>query len=210
MLKTARRVLFFSLVFVLAVSVAAWAEDATGLDSWQGKWLSSEKCLEYPEIRPALQKIAAAAGENVTEEDVVRFLSEMYETSFGALDVQGKEIAFYEKDGITEIAKYEYCIAGMEETKFGEHTVRWYKLETENPDAGNFKRIIATEVHSHGEESLGHWHMRYGSEDFEALMNNKPAMWWPTLIAFDTPLEKIVQNYEHNVEAFASFMPKKK
>jgi Zn/Cd-binding protein ZinT len=198
-------------VLMLSLSVAfiGYAQESALFEGWAGSWKSSYMMSEDPAMTPAYETVAEKTNGK-TAEEVKAFMGSMYKSDFGAMDVQGETITYYELDGTTVKATCEYKSEGKESTTFtnkdgSKHEFSWYmfSLKTENEACEDYKHLIMTQVHGH-EGSLEHWHMRYGKEDLNELMNHPDAMWWPTLIQADITIQDFVENTLKNAEQMAS------
>jgi Zn/Cd-binding protein ZinT len=209
----AKRILVVALCVVnmMAFAVAGFAEESALFAGWQGKWVSSYALNSDPAMEPGFAAIAEAT-EGKTAEDVKAFMASMYESDFGAMELEGNAVTYYDLDGETVKATCEYDSAGKESTTFtnkdgSKYEFYWYMFSVKSDDAAckGYANLIFTEVHGH-EGGLTHWHMRYGEMALDELMNHPNAMWWPTLLHGDTTVEQALENTLNNAEEMASML----
>ena len=84
------------------------------------------------------------------------------------------------------IGESEYKYVGKEEVEHGGHKLEWDIFEAVNDDAP-YKFILMMPIH--GEESLTHFHMRYG-DDKESLLKDEG--WFPTFVKPNTTDAQII------------------
>jgi len=182
------------------------APSLTVFAGWEGQWNSAAAYLDDPEMADAYQAVADAAPGHDAD-DVSEFLADMYATDFAWLDIQVNAIAFCGIDAVTGATVkqiHQYRDAGTETVAWGDQEVVWQKFEAESGSAGQ-PYLIFTQVHSHG--GIAHWHMRFGSEGFDALINHADPLWWPTLFPADTTSQEVSDELTGEAEAVASMLP---
>ncbi len=204
------------IMMICAISTAlfalsGYAEESSLFAGWEGKWVSSHALNSDPAMEPGFEAIAKAA-KNKTAEDVKTFLASMYASDFGAMELIGNTITYYDLGGATVKATCEYSDAGKESTTFtnkdgNKHEFFWYMFSLKSGDAAckEYSNLIMTEIHGH-EGGMDHWHMRYGEMGLKKLMNYPNAMWWPTLLRGDTTVEQALDNTLKNAEEMASML----
>ena len=209
----ARKIFVIALCIVnmMAFAVAGFAEEDALFAGWQGKWVSSHALNSDPAMEPGFTAVAKAT-EGKSTADVKAFMASMYETNFGAMELEGNAVTYYDLDGETVKAVCEYDSAGKESTIFtnkdgSKHEFFWYMFSLKSGDVAckEYANLIMTEVHGH-DGGMEHWHMRYGEIDLDKLMNHPSAMWWPTLLHGDTTVEQALANTLNNAEEMASMI----
>lgn len=151
---------------------------------------------------------AMADDGGFTVDDARNFLQNMMRSSFGDVEVAGNTVTYYNPDGSVR-CRCEYEFAGKETVTFGGGEFDWYKFEQKSGDeaCSEYRYLIATGVHSEGEEGMVHWHMRYGNSSFDDLINNPGyVMWYPTLAEGETSAEKLAENYAEGAPMLSSMM----
>jgi Zn/Cd-binding protein ZinT len=198
-------------VNMMVFAIAGYAEENALFAGWLGKWVSSHTLNSDPAMEPGFAAVAEAA-EGKTVADVKAFMASMYETDFGAMELSGSTIMYYDADGTTAKATCEYDSAGKESTTFtnkdgSKHEFYWYMFSLKSDDAAckGYTHLIMTEVHGH-DGGMEHWHMRYGEMELDKLMNHPNAMWWPTLLHAETTVEQALANTMQNAEEMASML----
>jgi Zn/Cd-binding protein ZinT len=194
---------------IALLAVSGNAEEGAVFSGWQGKWVSSHTLNNDPAMEPCFEAIAQAT-QGKSAKDVKAFMTSMYESTFGAMDLEGNVATYYSADRKTVTATCEYQSEGKQSTIFkdkegNETEFFWYMFSLKSGDdvCNGYKHLIMTEAHSH-EGGLEHWHMRYGEMPLDELMNHPNAMWWPTLLHAETTVEQAVANTMKNVNAIAS------
>ena len=84
------------------------------------------------------------------------------------------------------ISESEYKYVGKQEVEHGGHKLEWDIFEAKNDDAP-YKFILMMPIH--GEESLTHFHMRYGDDKDKLL---KDEGWFPTFVKPNTTDAQII------------------
>lgn len=163
-------------------------EEDIELSDWNGEWNSISLYLDEEEIKEAYQELADR--HSISVEEAKKEYEDEVKTDFVSIKVQDDEISFYnELDGEpVEKSKYTYIKAHK-----GEHGGRefyWYEFQAE--DDIKHKNILLMDIH--GEETMPHFHMRYG-DNIEELV--KLLGWNPTLLS---PTSTIDQIYEEVAE----------
>lgn len=192
-------------------ALIGYAEEDALFAGWQGKWVSSHALNCDPAMEAGFAAIAKATNGK-TVEDVKTFLTAMYATNFGAMELRGNTITYASADGKTVMATCEYANAGKESTTFtnkdgSKHEFSWYMFSLKSGDAAckGYMNLIMTEVHGH-DGGMDHWHMRYGEMELDKLMNHPNVMWWPTLLRGDTTVEQALANTIKNAGNLASML----
>lgn len=199
-----------ALVMLLAPAAASAANTAadTPLKEWEGSYVSMAPMWEDPvadSLYPAVAEAGRKRGKNYTTIIARRLISRMSATEFERMDVTGDTVTFHAPGGTFLPVKVRYRSEGTAEVKFGEHTVVWHLFRAESSPVRAYDYLIATEIHAHG-DGPGHWHMRYGAQGFEHLMNAKDlAYWWPTMVGPDFSFAEHVKGLSPKV--FASYLP---
>lgn len=151
---------------------------------------------------------AMAEDDGFTVDDAKNFLHTMMGSSFGDMEIAGDTVTYYNPDG-TVRCRCEYEFAGKEAVTFGGHEFDWYKFELKSGDeaCSEYKYLIATGVHSDGDDGMVHWHVRYGNTSFDDLINNPGyVMWYPTLAEGEISAEKLAENYVEGAPMMGAMM----
>jgi Zn/Cd-binding protein ZinT len=149
-----------------------------------------------------------AEDDGFTVDDAKNFLHTMMGSSFGDMEITGDTVTYYNPDG-TVRCRCEYEFAGKEAVTFGGHEFDWYKFELKSGDeaCSEYKYLIATGVHSDGDDGMVHWHIRYGNTSFDDLINNPGyVMWYPTLAEGEISAEKLAENYIEGAPMMGAMM----
>ena len=151
---------------------------------------------------------AMAEDGGFTADDAKSFLRTMMGSSFGDLKVAGDAVTYYNPDGSVR-CRCEYGFAAKEAVTFGGEEFDWYKFELKSGDeaCSEYRYLIATGVHSEGEEGMVHWHVSYGNTSFDDLINNPGyVMWYPTLAEEEISAEKLAESYAEGAPMMGAMM----
>lgn len=164
-------------------------EDASevSLSDWEGEWNDMGGYLEKEEIQSAFKTLAEK--EKVDEKEAKENYLKKRKSDFGGLEIKDNKIKFLkdfpDKKGEV-IGEGEYKYVGKEEVEHGGHKLEWDIFEAKNDDAP-YKFILMMPIH--GEESLTHFHMRYGDDKDKLL---KDEGWFPTFVKPNTTDAQII------------------
>ncbi|MFR6220936.1 MAG: ZinT/AdcA family metal-binding protein [Anaerococcus sp.] len=164
-------------------------EDASevSLSDWEGEWNDMGGYLEKEEIQSAFKTLAEK--EKVDEKEAKENYLKKRKSDFGGLEIKDNKIKFLkdfpDKKGEV-IGEGEYKFVEKQEVEHGGHKLEWDIFEAVNDDAP-YKFILMMPIH--GEESLTHFHMRYG-DDKESLLKDEG--WFPTFVKPNTTDAQII------------------
>ena len=164
-------------------------EDASevSLSDWEGEWNNMGGYLDKDEVQSAFKTLAEK--EKVDEKEAKENYLKKRKCDFGGLEIKDNKIKFLkdfpDKKGDV-ISESEYKYVGKQEVEHGGHKLEWDIFEAVNDDAP-YKFILMMPIH--GEESLTHFHMRYG-DDKESLL--KDESWFPTFVKPNTTDAQII------------------
>lgn len=164
-------------------------EDASevSLSDWEGEWNNMGGYLDKDEVQSAFKTLAEK--EKVDEKEAKENYLKKRKCDFGGLEIKDNKIKFLkdfpDKKGDV-ISEIEYKYVGKQEVEHGGHKLEWDIFEAVNDDAP-YKFILMMPIH--GEESLTHFHMRYG-DDKESLLKDEG--WFPTFVKPNTTDAQII------------------
>lgn len=164
-------------------------EDASevSLSDWEGEWNNMGGYLDKDEVQSAFKTLAEK--EKVDEKEAKENYLKKRKCDFGGLEIKDNKIKFLkdfpDKKGDV-ISESEYKYVGKQEVEHGGHKLEWDIFEAKNDDAP-YKFILMMPIH--GEESLTHFHMRYG-DDKESLLKDEG--WFPTFVKPNTTDAQII------------------
>ncbi|MDU1707471.1 MAG: ZinT/AdcA family metal-binding protein, partial [Anaerococcus vaginalis] len=144
-------------------------EDASevSLSDWEGEWNNMGGYLDKDEVQSAFKTLAEK--EKVDEKEAKENYLKKRKCDFGGLEIKDNKIKFLkdfpDKKGDV-ISESEYKYVGKQEVEHGGHKLEWDIFEAVNDDAP-YKFILMMPIH--GEESLTHFHMRYGDDKDKLL-----------------------------------------
>ncbi|MBG9244401.1 ZinT/AdcA family metal-binding protein [Corynebacterium belfantii] len=147
----------------VATSMATTAPSThkASLADWDGKYASLAAYLDDASYDADFEAAAKEHGEDVTETKAK--LKERYGVPFGALVIDGDTVTFV-KDGATldnpSETPIKYTFDEGFEQEYKGHQIKWSVFKAEG-DA-DYKYIFLMPMH--GEESLQHFHARFGND----------------------------------------------
>ena len=163
------------------------------LDDWKGTWKSANSAMNSPEVDSLCENVAKELFA-YTKKGVKSLIGNMYRTNFVGMKIDGSTITFMD-DQNGSMGTLTYMSRGIAQRKFGETPLNWHQFEVSPAKAAtagvghaqaidlakSCKYLVMLELGSDSPDGVKHFHMRYGSESFEALIDNAAmAMWWPT------------------------------
>ncbi|MDP9805706.1 zinc transport system substrate-binding protein [Trueperella bonasi] len=177
-------------------SEPAESERSASLADWEGEWVSLGAVAHTDAMKPHAEEAAKEHGE--TLEEVLAEVDEARKTDFAGMVISDDKINFVADLDAVEGAKanegFEYT---FKETVTGEHdghNFEWFVFEGE--DGAPHKYVLLMELH--GEETLAHFHMRYG-DTIEAASTGADDHWYPTFVqAGEGTDEQIAETLFHH------------
>lgn len=170
--------------------------ESVSLNEWKGSWNSYLGYFEDAQITEALKK--KAEKNNTTVEQLKEKSEKQMHTDFLGMKMDGDKLVLLDKfesnDG-KAISEATYKFVKVHMVKFGKHDVEWHEFKAEGE--AKYPVLLLTDVHGHGEGSLSHFHLRYGSDVDELLKNEN---WWPTFVASSVTAENILASLSHGEE----------
>lgn len=157
------------------------------LSDWEGEWNDMGGYLDKDEVQSAFKTLAEK--EKVDEKEAKENYLKKRKCDFGGLEIKDNKIKFLkdfpDKKGEV-ISESEYKYIEKQEVEHGGHKLEWDIFEAVNDDAP-YKFILMMPIH--GEESLTHFHMRYGDDKDKLL---KDEGWFPTFVKPNTTDAQII------------------
>lgn len=161
--------------------------DQVSLADWEGEWNDMGGYLEKAEIQEAFKTLAEK--ENTDEASAKEAYLKKRKCDFGGLEIAGDHVKFLKEfpDAKGEvIGEADYTFKEKIEVDHGGHKLEWDVFEATSEGA-TYKILLMMPIH--GEESLTHFHMRYG-DDKEALL--KEEGWYPTFVKPSSTDQQII------------------
>ena len=165
-------------------SAAPPTQTAVTLADWAGTWNAPASILGEDWMQSAWDDGAATiseqVGKTVTADDVRGIFEQMLFTGFGSCAIDGDTMTIYpESDLGGEAAKITFTYA----EKFGmgeedDEQTYWYGFTSSTP---GYEYLIALPVEQDMPETMEHFHFRYGSDGFDALLSEEIGMWYATV-----------------------------
>lgn len=162
-------------------------ETVSDLTDWLGTWNSITYYLDETEVQGAFEELAD--GEADTVEASKENYQEKILTDFTAMVIEEDQITYLdgpESEGgeVIETVTYEY--QEEQTTEHGGQKLSWFKFVA--TEEAIHEAILLLDVH--GEESMPHFHFRYGTADEDLLTKED---WYPTLVAPTTTLDQVYE-----------------
>lgn len=163
------------------------------LADWEGAWEATSAYFDTPEVQAEIAEHAAEHGE--TEAEFREELEEGSGTEFDGIVVGDGTITFVanlEDLGSPSESAHEYTFSKAYDIVDGNSSFTWHIYE----GAADAPYKYVALMPQHGEESLVHFHMRYG-DDVDKLLNDDD--WYPVMVKKDTAdLDMIMEEiFEH-------------
>ena len=152
-------------------------DEKASMADWEGEWNDMGGYLEKAEIQEAFKSLAEK--ENTDEASAKEAYLKKRKCDFGGLEIDGDHVKFLKEfpDAKGEvIGEADYTFREKIEVEHGGHKLEWDVFEANSEDAP-YKVLLMMPIH--GEESLTHFHMRYG-DDKDSLL--KEEGWYPTFV----------------------------
>lgn len=156
--------------------------DKTTLATWEGTWIDFASFYQNEEIKAELEKLAKEHNKNV--EEVLAPTLAMMKNDIFKLSVEGNTISFFDVEG-KELEKNNYTFSSLVKDKFGDFEFEWALYVSDNNEA-KFPSLLLIAPHSDGEDTVIHFHARYGMNQ-EEMMGKEG--WYPTFVKEGTTVE---------------------
>lgn len=162
-------------------------KDQVTLNEWKGDWNNIVNYLDDPELNASFEEVGKRDG--ITADQARNALKERRKFDYAALRIEGDKMEFL--DGFADkggkvVGTGTYKFVKSEKVKHGGGELNWSLFEATNADAPH-KYIAMLDIH--GEESLTHFHMRYGN-DADKLLDPE-SKWYPALIKPSSTLDQL-------------------
>ncbi len=162
------------------------SKDEVTLADWEGTWNNMGAYLDQVDVQEGFEKLAKKEGKSV--EEAKRDYFAKRKCDFDGMVIEGNKATlldgFADKDG-KAIETVEYEFVEIHKAKHGNHDLEWNVFKA----SGDAKYPILLMMSVHGEESLTHFHMRYGSDVKELLETEG---WFPTFVKPSTTSEQLI------------------
>lgn len=162
-------------------------DEQASMADWEGEWNNMGGYLEKAEIQEAFKSLAEK--ENTDEASAKEAYLKKRKCDFGGLEIAGDHVKFLKEfpDAKGEvIGEADYTYKEKIEVEHGGHKLEWDVFEAKSEDAP-YKVLLMMPIH--GEESLTHFHMRYG-DDKDSLL--KEEGWYPTFVKPSSTDQQII------------------
>ncbi|WP_448852171.1 ZinT/AdcA family metal-binding protein [Corynebacterium sp. 335C] len=171
------------------------SEDKASLADWDGNWISLGAYAKTDKMKPFAEEAAKEHGETVDQ--VLAEVEEARKADFAGLVIGDDKINFVDSvdgvEGASASEGVEYTFVESKDVKTDEHEFTWFIFE--GGEGAPHKYVLLMPLH--GEETLAHFHMRYGDTIEEAM--NADEGWFPTFIpAGEATDEQIAETLFHH------------
>jgi Zn/Cd-binding protein ZinT len=170
--------------------------DDPELAKWNGTWNRVYDYLDDPELVAILQAqydSNASYKERLTFDEFQAFVKAIAVTDFGSFVVQGDTITFYDQKQTQKnpsgnvIETVTYAYKGIQKITWQGEEADFYAFEGDK--AGAHTYLIFEEAERDTPDGPLHFHMRYGSESVDSLLDNNT--WAPTIVGYDTTIDEL-------------------
>lgn len=162
--------------------------EEVSMADWAGEWNNMGGYLERPEVQDAYKTLGEK--ENMSADEAKSMYLEKRACEFDGLKIEGDKVTFlstFPSDNGEAKGEGTYKFVEAKEVQHGNATLSWNVFEAENDDAP-YKFLLMMPIH--GEESLTHFHMRYGNDKDELFAKEK---WYPTFVKPNTTNDQIIE-----------------
>lgn len=162
-------------------------DEKASMADWEGEWNDMGGYLEKAEIQEAFKSLAEK--ENTDEASAKEAYLKKRKCDFGGLEIDGDHVKFLKEFPDAKgkvIGEADYTFKEKIEVEHGGHKLEWDVFEANSEDAP-YKVLLMMPIH--GEESLTHFHMRYG-DDKDSLL--KEEGWYPTFVKPSSTDQQII------------------
>lgn len=163
-------------------------EAVLDLTDWMGSWNSITYYLDEQEVQGAYEELADR--EDITIEAAKGNYQRKVLTDFTAIVIEENQITYLdglENEGGKVIETVEYEYQEEQTIEHGGQKLSWFKFIAK--EEAMHATILLLDVH--GEESMPHFHFRYGEADEDLLEKED---WYPTLISPRTTLDQVYED----------------
>jgi Zn/Cd-binding protein ZinT len=204
----------FAVLLITAIFTLAGCDTGGGggnddpeLTKWAGTWNPVHHYFDEPELAAILEAqynaMPEASKQNMTLEVFIAFVKAIAQTDFGSFGVQGNTITFYNQKQTqknpsgTAVEKVTYTFRGIRQDVWGqggaeEEQFDWYAFEGDAE--GVHKYLLLEKADRDSETGPLHFHMRYGSKDFDDLLltpTDNYNRWAPTIVSYATTIAEL-------------------
>lgn len=150
------------------------SDNKASLADWEGTWESLSAYFDDPELEESFAEHAEEHGESV--EEVKEEFEETKGTEFDVMTVDDDTVTFIaDKDADASESAVAYDLSAAYDVVDGDLEYTWFIFEAGDDASYPYLALMP----QHGEESLVHFHMRYG-DDVDAMLEESE--WFPVLI----------------------------
>lgn len=160
-------------------------KDTVSLADWNGTWNDMGSYLDDSELSGAYKEVADRDGKPA--EEVKSALQKRRHCDFHGLVIDGNNMTFLDglKDkGGKETGNASYTFKEKHIVEQGTSQIEWDEFS--GSDGAKYKVVLMMPIH--GEETMTHFHMRYG-DSAEALLAKDG--WFPTFVKPDTTYDQL-------------------
>lgn len=158
------------------------------ISEWEGNWNNLHAYLKMEEMEDSIEE--GAKNGSVSVEEFKENFEKRRHVDFDGFVVDGEHVKFlddFDANGGKVIYEDDYEFQERHMEDHGGRQMAWDIFKAKNADA-KFPILMMMEVH--GEESLPHFHMRYG-DDLEAMLAIEG--WYPTFVRNTSTLSQIAE-----------------
>ena len=193
-----------------STSAAVKLEAGNELSAWKGEWQSFSAVSGASQLNDAY-RMQAEKMPYYTEDGLKAAVSHMFATPIVKAKFDGSNTVLFtvlDKDGNEKQVSCEYRYTGTVPMQ-GIDGQSWYTFEAVKPVQGlaEAQYFITVPPHRDSEDSILHWHARFGNEDVKSLVEEDP-FWWPTYTEAAISQDNLVKEFTETIKEVAQMLPK--
>lgn len=170
------------------------------LSEFAGSWMSLYPMLLNGDLDEYCEHKAEDDEDNTTTKDTYL---EKYKASWACdaekIVIEGNQITFTYSDGSTYAAEYSYAGYSVKKDDDGDISSVRYQFKTDDKNAPAY---VQFNDHGHAPGEVEHFHIYFGNDSFEALMDSKTSPYFmPDGLSSEEVLEELIgHSHEHEEE----------
>ena len=193
-----------------STSSAIKLEAGNELSAWKGEWQSLSAISGATQLNDAY-RMQAEKMPYYTEDGLKAAVSAMLATPIVKVKFNGSNTVVFtviDTEGKEKQIPCEYRYTGTKPMQEAADR-SWYAFEAIKPVQGlaEAQYFIIVSPHRDSQDSLLHWHARFGSRDIKSLVESDP-LWWPTYTGTSVSNERLVKAMTGMIKEVAETLPK--
>ncbi|WP_321413813.1 hypothetical protein [uncultured Desulfobacter sp.] len=184
-----------SSIFLIACIFSSFAfaadkekEKITDLTPWKGNNASMAKFYDSEDGERYFEKVAEHAPKGYTKKIVKDHILGRYAPEFTFLNIVDENTVIIDDQftgdyvHVGSVTTHAHIDNGSKNVFKFDVTWQIFKTDSEEMIKAGYKYLLFIPFHGQGKDSLRHFHLRYGNENFDFLATDPSLeLWWPTL-----------------------------